>query len=73
MRGGENFKYGLGSVRAKYSPQFKSIEQIRSSKDRLISSDAFKEVEAEVQASLDDLDKYAYQPRYVQTHQPAYR
>ena len=54
LRGGENFKYGLGSIRAKYSPQFKSIEQIRNSKDRLMDSESFEQVKKEAQIGLDE-------------------
>ena len=57
LRGGENFKYGLGSIRAKYSPQFKSIEQIRKSKGMLMNSESFDQVKKEVQAGLDGLNE----------------
>lgn len=57
LRGGENFKYGLGSIRAKYSPQFKSIEQIRKSKGILMDSESFDQVKKEVQAGLDGLNE----------------
>lgn len=57
LRGGENFKYGLGSVRAKYSKQFKSIEQIRNSKNSLMSSEDFDAVKKEVNAELDTLSE----------------
>lgn len=57
LRGGENFKSGLGSVRAHYSKQFKSIEQIRNSKNSLMSSEDFDAVKKEVNAELDTLSE----------------
>jgi GGDEF domain-containing protein len=48
LRGGENFNYGVGSIRAKYTPQFKSIAEIRKSKDRLIGKAEFEKVKEEI-------------------------
>lgn len=62
LRGGENFNYGLGTIRSKYAPQFKSIQQIRESKSRLMDSDKFdqikKEVDKELRSLADELNKY---------------
>jgi hypothetical protein len=52
LRGGENFNYGVGSLRAKFTPQFKSIEQIRKAKDRLMDKEAFKKVKEEIDDDL---------------------
>lgn len=48
LRGGENFNYGVGSIRAKFTPQFKSIEQIRKSKDKLIDKSSFESIKDEI-------------------------
>lgn len=55
LRGGENFNYGAGSLRAKFTPQFRSIAQIRASKDRLITKDAFEKIKDEINKELLDL------------------
>lgn len=59
LRGGEGFNYGVGSLRAKFTPEFKSIEQIRNSKDRLMDKASFeavkKEVDDELEGISDDL------------------
>ena len=52
LRGGENFSYGVGSLRAKYTPQFKSIDQIRGAKGRLIDKASFEAVKKEVDDEL---------------------
>lgn len=64
LRGGEGFGYGLGNVRAHYTPQFKSIEQIRKSKDRLIGKTEFEAVKDELETEFFALsDKLApYHP-----------
>lgn len=48
LRGGEDFNYGVGSLRAKFTPQFKSIEQIRKAKDRLVSKEDFEKIKKEI-------------------------
>lgn len=52
LRGGENFNYGVGSIRAKFTPQFKSIKQIREAKDRLMDKAAFEKVKDEIDAEF---------------------
>lgn len=52
LRGGENFNYGVGSLRAKFTPQFKSVADIRKNKDRLISADEFTKVKDEIDADF---------------------
>lgn len=62
MRGGENFNYGAGSVRAKYTPQFKSIAQIQKEKGRLVDKGTFgklkDEINDEIFAIADSLKPY---------------
>lgn len=48
LRGGEGFNYGVGSLRAKFTPQFKTVAQIRKAKDRLVSADEFKKIKDEI-------------------------
>ncbi len=48
LRGGEGFNYGVGSIRSKFTPQFKSIKQIREAKDRLMDKAAFEAVKDEI-------------------------
>jgi len=48
LRGGENFNYGVGNIRSKVSPQFKSIEQIKKSQDLLVSEKDFESVKEEI-------------------------
>ena len=55
LRGGENFNYGVGSIRAKFTPQFRTIEQIRKAKDRLMDKAAFKRVKDEIDAEFNSL------------------
>lgn len=52
LRGGESFNYGVGSLRAKLTPEFKSIEQIQKNKDRLMSAEDFEAVKKEVDDQL---------------------
>jgi diguanylate cyclase (GGDEF)-like protein len=52
LRGGENFNYGTGSLRAKFTPQFSSIAGIQKAQDRLVSAEDFEAVKAEVEAEL---------------------
>ncbi len=48
LRGGEGFNYGVGSLRAKFTPQFKSIAQIKNEKGRLVDQATFKKVKDEI-------------------------
>lgn len=48
LRGGEGFNYGVGSLRAKFTPQFKSVAQIKKEKGRLVSKEAFDEIKKEI-------------------------
>lgn len=62
LRGGENFNYGLGSIRARYTPQFKTLEQIRKAEGKLLSSEDFErvktELDSEFNAVLEELTRY---------------
>ena len=52
LRGGEGFNYGVGSLRAKFTPQFRSIEQIRKAKGRLLSKEDFDKVKDDIENEL---------------------
>lgn len=52
LRGGEGFNYGVGSLRAKFTPQFKSIAQIRKEKGRLVDKATFEKVKEEIDNDL---------------------
>lgn len=41
-RGGENFNYGAGSVRAAFSPEYDSIEDAKHASSRLVDQESFK-------------------------------
>lgn len=55
LRGGESWNYGLGSVRSKYTPEFKSIAEIRKNKDRLMDSDSFEDIKNDMDSELEGL------------------
>lgn len=52
LRGGESFNYGVGSLRAKFTPQFKSLAAIKKEKGRLVSAEEFEPVKKEVNDEL---------------------
>lgn len=52
LRGGEGFNYGVGSVRANFTPQFKSIAEIRKNRDRLTDKATFEKVKEEIDAEF---------------------
>lgn len=62
LRGGEGYNYGLGSVRSRFTPQFKSIADIRKNKRRLMDKAGFEaakeELEQELFALTDTLAPY---------------
>lgn len=44
VRGEEGFMYGLGNVRAGMAKEFKSIEDIKQHKDKIVSPEEFREI-----------------------------
>lgn len=42
IRGGESWNYGAGSIRAQVTPQFKSLDEIKAARDKIIPDQAFK-------------------------------
>lgn len=57
LRGGENFNYGVGSLRAKFTPQFKSVADIQKNKDRLVSKEQFESVKKEIDNEFFEVGK----------------
>src|SRR5690606_35434336 len=55
IRGGENFNYGVGSVRAKITPRFRSIDEMRQARDRLVSDEDFEKIKQETQKRFFEL------------------
>lgn len=52
LRGGEGFNYGVGSLRSKYAPQFRSVKQIKAAADLLVSKAEFEAVKKEIDAEF---------------------
>jgi len=52
LRGGEGFNYGVGSVRSAFTPQFRTIDQIRKAKDRLLGKAEFEKVKSEIDSEF---------------------
>ena len=48
LRGGEGSNFEVGSIRSKFTPQFKSVAQIRKEKGRLVSKEEFEKVKEEI-------------------------
>lgn len=65
LRGGENFNYGVGTIRAKYTPEFKSIKDIQVNRDKLVSSEAFEKVKEEIGNEFTDIGQQ------LRDHHPA--
>lgn len=47
LQGGEGFGYGLGSVRAQFTPKFHSLSEIKAEKGRLRNAADFEEIKEE--------------------------
>lgn len=52
LRGGENWNYGAGSVRAMVTPEYKTINQIRADKNKLVSTEEMEKVKEEMNNNL---------------------
>ncbi len=48
MVGGESFNYGVGSLRAKFTPKFKSIADIKKNEGRLVTPENFAAIKKEI-------------------------
>lgn len=52
LRDGEGFNYGVGSIRAKFTKQYKSLEQLSKDRDKIISSDDFDKAKEGIDAEF---------------------
>lgn len=63
LRDGEGYNYGVGSIRAKFTKQFRTIEQIRQNKDKIVDEATFdrlrKEVDEEFFALAEKWEKHS--------------
>lgn len=55
LRGGENFNYGLGSLRAHFTPRFRSLSEIKKEKGRIVTDENFEEVKKEIDKDFQGL------------------
>lgn len=55
MRGGEGFNYGVGSLRAKFTPRFSSLSQIKKAKNRILNNEDFKKVKDQIDTEFWDV------------------
>lgn len=55
LQGGESFYYGLGSTRAKFTPQFKTLNQIKKARDRLVTHEEFEKIKEEYNERFDNI------------------
>ena len=57
LRGGESFGYGLGSVRAQFTPSFNSLSKIKAEKGRLRNAADFEEIREEYNNRFNEIIK----------------
>ena len=55
IRGGEGFNYGVGTVRSKVTPQFKSVAQIKKNRGKLTDPSSMEAVKNEASHQMGDL------------------
>ena len=47
LRGGENFNYGVGTIRSAIAPQFKTIKRIQAAKGKIVAKDVMEQLKEE--------------------------
>lgn len=52
VRDGENWNYGVGSIRSKVTPQFKTLKAMKAKADKLVSKEAMDAVKEEADREL---------------------
>ncbi len=57
LRGGENFNYGIGSIRAHAAKQFKTIKSIQESRDKFVSKEKMNELKKEIESDYDRIQE----------------
>jgi len=55
VRGGENFNYGVGSIRAHAAKQFKTIKSLQDAREDLISDKQMDELKDEINSDFESL------------------
>ena len=55
LEGGENFYYGLGSTRAKFTPRFTTLNQIKKARDRIVSKEDFDAIKEDMNERFDEI------------------
>ena len=48
LRAGEGFNYGVGSLRARFTPQFRSIKAIKAAEGKLVTKEQFDAIKKEI-------------------------
>ena len=55
IRGGENFNYGVGSIRSQVTPQLKSLNEIKNKRGMIVGEDEMTLVKEETESMFDHL------------------
>ena len=55
IRGGENFNYGVGSIRSQVTPQLKSLNEIKNKRGMIVGEDEMTLVKEETESMFDNL------------------
>lgn len=61
LQSGEGFNYGLGNVRASVAKRYKSISEIQSDRDKVLSKEEFEKVKEFTDKEFDDIISEAYE------------
>ncbi len=66
IRDGEGPNYGVGSVRSKAAKQFRTLDQVKGSREQIVSKDRMEELKAEVNDEFEQLAQESIKLRKVQ-------
>lgn len=58
MKGGagsEGFMYGVGNIRAVATPKFKTLNQVKASRENIVSSEKFEPIKKQIDSAFNDL------------------
>ena len=61
LQSGERFNYGIGNVRASVAKRYKSISEIQSDRDKVLSKEEFEKVKEFTDKEFDDIVSEAYE------------
>lgn len=56
VRNGEGFNYGIGNIRSMKAKQFKSIADIKKSRNNIVSEETFKQIKKDIQEEYQQLE-----------------